>query len=477
MTLQAGNSDTPLIVDLDGTLVRTDTLWESVIGVLRRRPWAAFLLPIYLFGGRAKFKQRIASMADFEPADLPYQDSVLAILKEARSEDRTIILATAADSKIANDVAEHLNCFDEVLASDGIVNLKSDRKLTAILERVGNKQFDYIGDAFADIPIWKRARCAYAVEPNARLLRKMPELVVIGKPRKLSILTIARQMRLHQWAKNLLIFIPILFAHEFGEPQKITAAALAFLSFGLCASATYVWNDLLDLPGDRQHKSKKRRPIASGALPIGQAVLISLFLLVLSFSIAALFLGKTIVAMLLGYIILTLTYSLFLKTKVMVDVLLLAGLYAYRIMFGGMATQTIVSQWLLAFSLFFFLSLAFVKRYADLIEAPAGKTGRIRGRGYYVVDIDIVRALGTASGMMSIVVLALFINAPEVVERYNSPGWLWLVCLGLLYWLARVWFLAQRGHMPDDPVIFAMTDRVSILVGAVMVTVVILAVF
>jgi 4-hydroxybenzoate polyprenyltransferase len=276
-------------------------------------------------------------------------------------------------------------------------------------------------------------------------------------------------LRLHQWAKNTLIFVPLIASHEIANFEKLKATVIAFVAFGMCASATYIWNDLLDLASDRLHPKKRNRPFASGELSVASGIACSAFLIVASLAAAVLLLSVMFAAVMLFYVAVTLVYSLYLKKKLMVDVIVLGALYALRVFIGGVAADVVISPWLLAFSIFFFLSLAFVKRYADLANMAPHDTARLGGRGYFAQDLDLVRVMGPLAGYMADV------SSTHVRDLYSAPEWLWMVCLCLLYWISRVWFLAHRGHMPDDPVIFALKDRISQLVGLATVVFIILA--
>lgn len=284
-----------------------------------------------------------------------------------------------------------------------------------------------------------------------------------------------RALRIHQWAKNALVFVPLAASHEVLDPGKLNATIVAFIVFGMVASATYVWNDLLDLESDRQHPAKRNRPFASGELSPAAGMICSILLMVSGLAIALLALPKEFAAVMVAYVAITLAYSLYLKKKLMVDVIVLGSLYALRVFSGGVAAGVEISPWLLAFSIFFFLSLAFVKRYSDLASMPADNTRKLGGRGYFSQDLDLIRVLGPLAGYMAVMVLALYVNSPQVVSLYSSPEWLWMMCLCMLYWISRVWFLAHRGQMPEDPVIFALTDWISLLAGFVTVIFILLA--
>ncbi len=464
-----------LFVDLDGSLTATDTLWESVFKLLRHSFWFVFVLPVWLKSGRAYLKQQIARRIEFDPAAIPYNESVTAYIRGEKTAGRRIILATASDRSIANRVADHLQLFDHVIASDGEDNLKGNRKLKAMQQIVDENGFDYIGDSTADLPIWRSAGRAMVVNPSKSLIQAIEKDSVVAKTfidQENVISNIFKALRIHQWVKNLLLFVPLVLAHQI-DGITLSKALIAFICFGLVASSGYILNDLLDLEADRRHPRKRNRPFASGQLPIQHGLVLASTNVILALFLSVLVLPLLFAEMLLGYLILTMTYSLYLKKKLMVDVLLLGGFYAYRVVAGAVAIGVVISPWLIAFSIFFFLSLAFVKRYTELqgTELP----GKVAGRGYYTDDLAMIRVVGPSAGYISVLVLALYINSGEVRDLYSQPNWLWLICPCLLYWISRIWFLAHRGQIEDDPVMGAIKDKNSYLVGIVVLLLIIFA--
>lgn len=453
------NSQIPLCVDLDGTLVATDTLWECFLLLLRQKPLCAFLAPLWLLQGRAKFKQQISLRVVLEVHTLPFRAGVISFLKQEFAKGRTIILATAADEKIAYAVSGYLKFFSDVFASNGQTNLKGVNKRDALIARFGEKGFDYIGDEQVDIPIFQAARHAYLVAPSAILSARYPcpPERVFQAPRA-TLKTWFKALRPHQWVKNSLIFIPLVLSHQLFMTEKLMVTILAFISFSLAASAGYVLNDLLDLSADRVHRTKKNRPFAAGLLPLEYGLLFFVALVVASCGIGF-FVHLQFGLVVLLYLILTLLYSFHLKRKMVLDVLVLAGLYTHRIIAGGIATHIEISSWLLAFSMFIFMSLAFLKRYVELLQLNEQK--EIKNRNYIVDDIEMVASVGPTSGYLAILVFSLYIQSDATQLLYKSPAILWMICPILLYWITRVWFLAHRGQMADDPVQFALTDRVS----------------
>ncbi len=456
----------PLCVDLDGTLVRTDVLIESIFALLKRNILFLFLLPVWVLRGKARFKHEIADRVDMDVSLLPYCSSLLTYLRELKSAGRPIVLATASNQKFANQIAQHLGLFDVVLASDAELNLSGNRKRERLIEVFGEHGFDYAGNAGIDLRIWSHSRKGILVNTSSSLKRQARQVCEVERvfdDRDNGIRPYIKAIRLHQWLKNLLVFVPLMVAHQIQEVDLLLQASLAFLAFGLCASSVYLLNDLLDLPEDRRHPTKRARPLATGQVPIQAAMLLIPGLLILAFAVALL-LPIEFVAVLGLYYIATLAYSLGLKRVAIVDVLLLAGLYTIRII-GGSMVSIVPSFWLLAFSIFIFLSLALVKRYSELLVLRKVNEEVARGRGYMMVDLEGLAQFGTASGYMSVLVLALYINSDQVGKLYTHPELIWLLCPLFLYWISRIWLLARRDLMHEDPVVFAIQDRASYWVG------------
>lgn len=456
-----GVAPEPLCVDLDGSLLAGDTLYESLLGCLRSRPGALLRLPLWLLRGRAHLKARLGEACELEPAALPWREDVLAWVREERARGRRIVLATASTERLARAVAAELGCFDEVIASDELHNLKGARKRDALVARFGEGGFEYLGDSAADRPVWRSAARASAVGLDPARLEGMPEVGRRFERPRGGLAAWARGLRLHQWVKNVLVFLPALAAHRFTDVAVLGQAAVAFLAFGLTASAVYVFNDLMDLPSDRAHPSKRRRPFASGRLPLPAGLLASPLLVVAAGALSLSVLPNLFSATLAFYLLLNALYTFGLKRVPIADVLFLASLYALRILAGGFATAIEVSPWLIAFSLFFFLNLAFLKRFADLRILAAAGAEAAAGRGYRVADAPMLLALGPASGYIAAVVLALYVQSAKVATLYRSPVVLWLLVPLLIYWISRIWLLAHRGRMSDDPIIFTTRDPVS----------------
>lgn len=454
-------SDLPLCVDLDGSLVRTDILIESLLGLVKERPWLLVKIPGWLLKGKAYLKERIAHLVDLDVRTLPYDTRVLAMLSAEHARGRTLVLATATHRKYADQVAEHLGFFDEVIATQGNTNVSAGTKGQALVSRFGEGGFDYLGNDRADLPVWRRARQAVVANPRAGLVERARLVAdvahVLDRPRP-AIRSYVKALRLHQWLKNVLVFVPLLTAHRVADLTGITASAVAYVAFGLVASSVYVLNDLMDLEADRHHVRKRHRPFAAGTVPLVHGIFLvpTLFL---AGALLCAWLPPLFGMTLLGYYSVTLAYTFRLKQLVLVDVIVLAALYTLRILAGAAAINVLPSFWLLAFSVFIFLSLALVKRYSELLVMRHGGKEVAKGRGYEFGDLSVLVSLGAASGYMAVLVAALYINSSDVLKLYRRPEALWMLCPLILFWISRVWLLAHRGKMHDDPVIFAVRDR------------------
>jgi len=463
------NATPPLIVDLDGTLLRSDLLLETGMAFIRGQPWR-FLQPLsWLCHGKAVLKEELAHSTHLDVSLLPYDPAVLVFIQKARDEGRRVVLASASHHSLAERIAEHLQIFDQVLASDRMCNLSATHKRDRLVAEYGKQGFDYVGNAQDDLPVWASARHAYLVNPEygvEKRAREQGNVIQVLRSHCPQLRDWLKALRVHQWLKNLLLFVPLLTAHQLGDIQLVGQGLLAFLLFGLCASSVYLLNDLLDLTDDRHHHSKRQRPFAAGRLSIKSGLIVFPALLLTSFVGALCWLPSAFAAVLAVYYLLTLAYSLFLKRQMAVDVIALALLYTLRIVAGAAAFALPLTFWVLAFSMFIFLSLALVKRYAELKEARrSGHTEKTRGRGYYPDDLEMIASLGAASGYLSVMVLALYIHDQATSILYSQPEIIWLACPLLLFWITRIWMLTHRGLMHEDPVLFAIRDRVSLLVG------------
>lgn len=462
-----GLDPTPLVVDVDGTLLKTDLLQEAALQFIARRPLQVFQLPIWLMGGKASLKTRLADHIDPGLDTVPLREEVVSAIRVAQAEGRPIYLASASDRRYVEALAHRLGGIAGVFATEPHgANLAGAAKAERLVEAFGAYGYDYIGDNDVDFPVWRSARRVLAVAHDAafasKIQRAFPDAAIVGQSR-LDPLALVRALRLHQWAKNTLVFLPLIAGHRL-DIESIAATIVGFFCFCFAASAAYVVNDLLDLPGDRDHPRKSTRPFAAGSASIIHGLILSLALMATSIGLAWA-LPTRFALVLLIYVACTLCYSLFLKRKLLIDVVVLGGLYTLRIYGGLAATGAQQTQWLLMFSLFFFMSLAIVKRCSELVaKREAGKTSII-GRGYRVDDLAIMLPLGAAAGYGAIFVVALYLNSPEVAALYNHPNRMWLVTPLLIYWISRVLLMSNRGDLHDDPVVFALTDRKSWLVG------------
>ncbi len=469
-----------IVVDLDGTLVSSDILIENIFLFLRHYPLRLFELILWLFKGKVFFKRSLADSVLPDAHALPYNKALIHWLEQQRSAGYHLVLATASDLRIACKVNDHLHLFADVWGTED-KNLSSANKCKALVDRYGEKGFEYVGNSSADFSVWQSAALIHVVNPEWGVLAAARNLGQIGqffddRPAYWPILL--KSMRLHQWAKNMLIFVPLLASHRVFELALLSSGLLAFIAFGTCASSVYLLNDLLDLPDDRQHPTKRSRPLAAGTLPLLHGLFLIPFLLLGSFLIALLWLPLAFSGVLAGYYLLTLAYSLWLKRMAMLDVVTLAMLYTLRVVAGVAAMTLVTTFWILAFCIFIFLSLALLKRYTELREArQMDKQDKSSGRGYYPADFELLASLGGSSGYISVLVLALYINEATSLTLYRSPQWLWAACPLLLFWISRTWLLAHRGQMHDDPIVFALRDAVSRWTGLIFLLVFTLATY
>ncbi len=461
------NSSRPLVVDLDGTLIHTDMLHESTLRVLRDNPLLLLCTPYWLSQGKAALKRHLSRRIDFDPRFLPYNLELLDWLKQQQSQGRTLILCTASDHQIALAISEHLGIFDEVMASNGKINLAGKHKAEALERRFGVTGYDYAGNSQTDLAVWKHARQAVVVNASEKVTKQAHKIcdierVFLPLPKRLS--TGSRVLRVHQWMKNGLLFVPLLAAHQIANTEAWLVLILAFFSFSLCASSVYIVNDLLDLESDRKHPRKRNRPFASGLVPVSMGAALVPLLLLASFVLAQ-YVGGYFVPWLLFYFVLTCAYSWRLKSLMLLDCLTLAVLYTLRIVAGAAAVSMGLSFWLLAFSVFLFLSLAFVKRYAELEVQILQAKEKAHGRGYYTSDASLLQTMGITSGYAAVIVLAFYLNSEAVMQLYKTPEIMWGTVPVMLFWISWMWMKAHRGEMHDDPLVFAVKDKASLLAG------------
>ncbi len=457
----------PLYVDLDGTLIKSDLLLESFLWLIKSNLLFVFLVPVWLLRGKANLKHQIAIRSDIHPELLPYNKAFLDYLKEQKRIGRKLVLISASNRKLVDAVAKHLGIFDTAIGSDQTTNCSGSCKLARINQ--DTQAFVYAGDSKIDLAVWQQAEAAITVNTSPSLTKKVANISTIEKHfenNNTRFRDYVRTLRLHQWLKNTLVFLPLALAHELNDPAAIWNAVIAFFCFGLCASSVYLLNDLLDLSSDRQHRSKCHRPLAAGDVPLLSGLLLSPLLLVAAFGLAS-FLPWEFSFVLAFYYLCTGLYSFVLKRIMLVDVILLAALYTLRIISGAAAISVVPSFWLLAFSMFLFFSLAVVKRYTELDYLRAAGIAQTQGRGYLAQDLNMMAMFGCASAFLSVMVFALYINNEDTREQYLTPEILWLICPLLLYTVTRIWLLAARGKIEEDPIVFALKDRVSQIITLV----------
>lgn len=477
---QVGNDQKSeyLIVDLDQTLINTDIFVESFVRYLSQNPFRIFVFFRHLISGRSNAKALLARNVTIDPSRLPYNEALLAYIREEfHSSGRRIYLATATHKVFAEQIAAYLGIFHGVIATTDRMNRKGKKKLAEIRAVVGNKTWTYAGDSAADMPIWRCADMAILVDAPRRSEKELSDLgkIEINFRREGSMPSaFVRAIRPHQWAKNALIFVPLLTSHSYQAIDSVILSVLAFLSFCLCASGVYLLNDLVDIESDRKHASKSNRPIASGELPVAAALSGAILLPLAAFIIGWSTISFLFFVTVFAYLMANLAYSLFIKRIRTADVLTLAILYTVRIIAGAVAISVVLSSWLLAFSIFLFVSLAYLKRYIE-VASVGSNDGALAGRGYSYADCETMFVLGASNATASILVLALFINSDDVRVQYQSPEILWLLCLIMLYWTNRIWVKARTGGIDDDPIAFAVRDKISLVLGLSCVLVVALA--
>ena len=466
----------PLCVDLDGTLTRTDLLVESLLELLKRNPLYVFMCLRWLLRGKGYMKEQIAKRVSIDVDILPYNARLTEFLQTEQQGGRPLYLCTASNEQFAHQVARHFGIFDGVMASNGAHNLRGRNKAEALANRFGEQGFDYCGNDMTDVPVWKRAHAAIVVgdQKIASAARKVNRQTILFDQAHTPIKTVVKAMRVYQWCKNVLVFLPLLASHQYTDSNAILHTVVAFLAFSFCASAVYLLNDMLDLDSDRRHIRKRNRPFASGEFSLANGMTLTAVLLVLSAALAST-LSLKFGLVLCGYFAFTMAYSLYLKRMLLVDVFALAALYSARVLAGGAAVGVQLSYWLILLSVLVFLSLAMVKRYTELNAVLTQGKSVAAGRGYITDDMSILRSFGSAAGYTSALVLALYMNSPEMRVMYHHQGVLWVIFWLMLFWISWVWMAAFRGRMHDDPIVFALKDRVSLSVLALCVAGIVLA--
>ncbi|HEY1078795.1 MAG TPA: UbiA family prenyltransferase [Bdellovibrio sp.] len=451
-----------LVCDLDDCLIKTDALYEQLLVLLKKKPLLFLCSLLWLVKGKAYFKNQLATNTSFQANTLPYRESVLHIIKEFQREQKgLIILASASPQLWVDAVANHLGLFDKTLGSTATQNIKGESKLLALRAHIGSSAFSYIGDSHADLALWEHASHIVAVNPSTLLKSK---IAAIKKPTKIvddsekPWRLLLKQIRPHQWVKNALVFLPALAGHKILNPDVFISCIFAFFGFSLTASFVYVLNDLLDLSSDRSHHTKKNRPFASGQLSLKWG-LVLLPLLLLGTVLLSLPLPPTYAGWISTYLILNFAYSFYLKQSVVVDVIILSMMYTLRIFAGSAASDVMISEWLLSFSTLFFFSLACVKRCTEILRSKNKIT--LDGRGYRQVDYPMIQSLGVGSGLLSVLIILFYLQSDDVKALYHNTAALWFATPVLLFWISRVWLLANRDEVNDDPVLFAVKDPAS----------------
>lgn len=468
-------------IDLDGTLMRSDAGFENALLVIRKNPLLIFHLVIWFLQGKMALKRELCKRAMIDASLLPYNEAVVKFVTEKRKEGK-VYLVTASDHQIAEAVASHTKLFDGFFGTS-TKNLSGKNKADFLDAQFGVGNWSYAGNAPVDFNVWERSKEVFAVSPSGsfidRVRSRFPNATaLVDTEAQLSSKLLIRQLRIYQWMKNTLLFVPLILSHEISIENFLLVVG-AFVAFGMAASSVYLLNDLLDLEADRAHARKRSRPLASGRFPIPLALGLSGFGFIFSV-VGAFFISPQFASVLLAYIICSNLYSTILKKVHTVDILTLAGLYTLRIIAGGVAAGLAVpaSPWLLAFSMFFFLSLACVKRATEIAaKAQSGVAGpAISGRGYTIADHDLVKQLGVSCAGLSSLVLALYVSGPDVQNLYSCPEFLWLTCPVVLFWMIRVWAVTLRGEMHDDPLVYAFKDKASYIVAAMLGVLLVLAI-
>ena len=471
MTVVAINSvelDTPLVVDLDGTLIKSDLLVEAVFKRAGSNPASIFALLSALRHGKAHLKDLLAQAVDLDPASLPYDETVLDLIREALAAGRPVYLASASNTRFVSAIADHFGFFSGWFGSDGTTNVSGRNKASLLVETFGERGFDYIGNDQADLHVWAASSKRIGIRTPARLNKQLAAIgvEVIDAP-KPTLKTWLKLLRVHQYAKNSLVFLPLFTAHRF-HFGSLLDCVLATIAFSLCASSVYIFNDLVDLSVDRGHPTNKSRPLASGVIPILHGVIAMPVLFFCATALAA-FVSLPFLGVLMFYCALTNAYTCWLKRKMLIDVVVLAMLYTLRVIGGAAAIGVVVSEWLLAFSMFIFASLALIKRYIELTTLLDRDLPDPTSRDYRRGDMQIVAALAGAAGFNAVTVFALYISSDTVHTLYRHPQFLWLICPILMYWVSRMLMMAHRRLVHDDPIVFALKDRTSIIAAVCIV--------
>lgn len=456
----------PLFVDLDGTLLFNDSVQEVFWRLVFTKPWHAIIaVYILLSKGRAPFKDYIAKHVKLSGIQWPINPDVLKLLNAEKSRGRKIILLTASNEKIAKAIAAPLEIFDKIVGSTSSRNFKGGEKLSWINSNFHAEPFMYAGNSTDDFILWGRAAEAIVVNPSSYIYehaQKICKKVRLIQNLPQHFKTWAKLLRVHQYSKNLLLFVPLLLSGQLWHWHLFSTCLLAWVCFSATASAAYIINDLVDLDSDRAHSTKKNRPLAAGLLNISEAALWVLGLFVVTI-LGCLHLPFLFSVTLAGYFALTLAYSFYIKRVAILDVFVLSFLYLSRLLAGSVATMVVFSNWLIAFTLFFFLSLAYLKRFIEIERTT--QNAKIKGRGYFKKDRELVKTSGLSLGFLSVVIFSLYLNANISETIYKHPNGLWCIAPALLYWINHLWHCAVHNKIHDDPIEFALKDKLSLCLG------------
>ncbi len=468
-------TDMPLVIDLDGTLSVVDNLVEALTTLFLKRPAAIPGMLAALLKGRHVLKDYLARLGCYQPEHIPLREDLVRFLVEQHEAGREIHLVTASPQSVADSIASRVRIFTSAVGSTRTNNLKGRAKLSRLKELFPDG-FVYAGNDRSDLAVWKESEGVIVAGSQAGVVRAAGQ---IGVPveayfpdQKTGLRVWAKAIRMHQWAKNALMFVPLILSHQYGDPVAFVTITLGFICMGLVASATYILNDLSDLSADRRHHSKRHRPIASGLVSAQRAIVVGLALGLIGLT-GAFALNLWFAMQVLAYVALTLAYSLRLKAVAMLDVFALGMLFTLRILMGATILGIVMSPWLLVFSMFFFFSLSTAKRHVEIVRAvQRGETGRINGRGYQVEDAPLTLALGIASSLAATTLMFLYVvNDAYPHEHYKNPEWLLGIAFLVFLWTGRVWMKSHRGRLDDDPVVFALKDPTSWTIGgAILVT-------
>ena len=460
---------TPICVDLDDTFIKTDALHEYLISAIKKSPIMFFKCIFWLLKGRSYLKSQLVRNVQLNIDQLPYNEELIEFLKDKSSKGRGVYLVSASNTDIVQKVIRKFDFFSGGYGSTESLNLKGENKASFLAQEFGEKGFDYIGDCAADIPIWKRANECFLVGPKSEKSFSSIKFTKVFKFKKNSIGSMIKAMRVYQWAKNLLIFAPMILAHKYTDSSTWINSVLGFVSFSFMASSIYLLNDLADMPADRDHYKKKNRPLASGSLSIPRGIILLITLITTSFYISS-YLPSKFCLILVGYTVLNLGYSFKLKKVPIVDVILLSAFYMIRLEAGSAASEIYLTQWLIIFALFTFASLGFLKRYCELLEQfnISGKVS-VEGRGYNTKDLSMLLSSGNVTGQLSVLCFLLYLFMGGAAKYYGAPKILLLNGIFYFYWITTLWFKATRGKVSGDPVKYSITDKASLIVGIISV--------